>query len=72
MCTYQLLVPLVHGQVAQGDGHGSHHLVHVGAQQLGQHRQALLLPDGGADVAGPLGGESEQDIERERHRERDG
>lgn len=27
--TYQVLVPFVHGQVAEGDGHRSHHFVHV-------------------------------------------
>lgn len=52
--TYQVLVPFVHGQVAESDGHRPHHFVHVRAQQLHQNRQPFLFPHCGAGVAGPL------------------
>lgn len=56
VCTYQVFVAPVDGQVAQGDGHSSDHLVGVGAQQLHQDGQALLLTHRGSDVVGPLEG----------------
>ncbi len=54
VCTDQVLVAAVDGQVAQGDGHSSDHLVRVGAQQLHQNRQPFLFSHCGPDVAGPL------------------
>ena len=56
VCTDQVLVAAVDGQVAQGDGHGSDHLVGVGAQQLHQDGKTFLLPHRGSDVVGPLEG----------------
>lgn len=56
VCTYQVFVAPVDGQVAQGDGHSSDHLVGVGAQQLHQDGQAFLLTHRGSDVVGPLEG----------------
>lgn len=52
--TYQILVASVDGKVAQSDGHGSDHLVRVGAQQLHQDGETFLLPHCGSDVVGPL------------------
>lgn len=54
--TDQVLVAAVDGQVAQGDGHGSDHLVRVGAQQLHQDGKTFLLTHRSPDVVGPLGG----------------
>lgn len=56
ICTNQVLVAAVDGQVAQGDGHSPDHLVGVGAQQLHQDGKTFLLTHRGSDVVGPLGG----------------
>lgn len=52
--TDQVFIPPVHRQVAESDGHGSHHFVHIGAQQLNQDGEALLFSHRGPDEAGPL------------------
>lgn len=57
--TNQVLVAAVDGEVAQGDGHGSDHLVGVGAQQLHQDGETFLLAHRGSDVIGPLEGQAE-------------
>lgn len=54
--TDQVLVSAVNGKVAQGDGHGSDHLIRVRAQQLHQDGKTFLLTHGGSDVVGPLQG----------------
>lgn len=56
VCTDQVLVAAVDGQVAQGDGHSSDHLVRVGAQQFHQDGKTFLLTHRGSDVVGPLEG----------------
>ena len=52
--TYEVFIPPVHGQVAESNGHSSHHFVHIGAQQLHQDGQPFLFSHRGPDVAGPL------------------
>lgn len=63
VCTDQVLVAAVDGQIAQGDGHGSDHLVGVRAQQLHQDGKTLLFTHRGSNVVGPLergdGGQTE-------------
>lgn len=56
VCTNQVLVAAVDGQVAQGNGHCSDHLVRVRAQQLHQDGKTFLLTHCGSDVVGPLRG----------------
>lgn len=53
-CTYEVFIPSVHRQVAKSNSHGSHHFVHIWAQQLHQNRQPFLFSHCGSDVAGPL------------------
>lgn len=55
--TDQIFVAAVDGEVTQGDGHGSDHLVSIRTQQLHQDGKTLLLPHCGTDIVGPLGTE---------------
>lgn len=55
-CTNQVLVASVDGQVAEGNGHSSDHLIGVRAQQLHQDGKTFLLAHCGSDVVGPLEG----------------
>ncbi len=42
--TYELLIPLVYGEVPEGGGHGADDSVHLHAKEFHQDGQTLLLP----------------------------
>ena len=48
--TYELLIPLVDGEVSEGSGDSADHPVHLHPEQLDEDGQPLLLPHRGPDV----------------------
>ena len=48
--TYELLIPLVDGEVSEGSGDGTDDPVHLHPEQLDEDGQPLLLPHRGPDV----------------------
>ena len=48
--TYELLIPLVDGEVSEGSGDSADHPVHLHPEQLDEDGQALLLPHRRPDV----------------------
>lgn len=62
MWTYQVFIPSVHGQVTKSNSHGSHHFVHVWAQELHQKGEPFFFPHCSTDVARPLKGQAQDKI----------